>query len=65
MIILKGSQLSRRPEIFCEALLTRVMFPGGSLRWIAATLTCVTAISGFVMMGRIEQGVPSGLCRVW
>ena len=44
---------------------TRVMFPGGSLRWIAARLTCVTAMFGWVMMGSIEQGVPSGLCRVW
>lgn len=43
---------------------TSVIFPGGSFRCMAATLTCVTAMSGFVIMGKIEQGVPSGLCRV-
>jgi hypothetical protein len=41
---------------------TKLIFPGGSLRWMAATLTCVTAILGWVIIGRIEQGVPSGLC---
>jgi hypothetical protein len=40
-------------------VLTRWMFPGVSLRWIAARMTCVTAISGCVMMGRMEHDVPS------